>query len=307
MGGLSRAKAPSIEQQTGWRGRMMPVSICQDSDVLAAVSQYDFDLSDEGFCAYAERRGVLYKAGVRGSRRWQAAADHSFTFEQFCAEPSFQFAIEWQGQRYRYSDAEMAGHWRIMRIAKGGLQDCWQLYQAQRAAESVAAGVEDRAAIGTQSLHQLALGAGPVCRVHGASTAEVVEHTAHGAGVTPAGGQRMLDLQAPVDVLDGLFPRAQVGQRGTVEHVVGGECVVGCLDPLVPLHAADNLGQPVDAESGPECLGDGPGKALCERQIATHLFVRFKAGDTFGGRFSAHASRIASATGDRNAQPARGL
>lgn len=146
----------SVEQQTGWR-RPGAVAICQDIDVLARVSQYDFDLSDVRFLAYAHARGVLYKAGNCQSRRWQATADHALSREAFLADRYFQLSEPHPvtGQQHAYSPEDMETHWRIMKIAKGGLQDCWQLYCARSEADQQ----RDDARI--EALYQRSLGRCP--------------------------------------------------------------------------------------------------------------------------------------------------
>lgn len=121
---------PTIEQQTGWNKRPLPVSICQDLDVLRGVRQWDFDLTDQGFLDYAHARGVLYKAGVSGSKRFRFTADHTAAEADFKSDPYFQRAIPSRQypDGYPYSDADMETHWQIMLAVKGALQDCWQIF-----------------------------------------------------------------------------------------------------------------------------------------------------------------------------------
>ncbi len=112
-------KAKTIYQQTGWR-RPGPQTICQDFDALVRVSEYDFDLNDPEFSRYCEQRGVGWKAGT--GRRLAFTADHAATKERFLRE----FGSSEKG--YVYSADEMETHWKIMRAAKGAMQDCWEVW-----------------------------------------------------------------------------------------------------------------------------------------------------------------------------------
>ncbi len=121
---------PTIEEQTGWTKRQMAVSICQDWDVLRSVRQWDFDLDNTEFLEYAKSRGVLYKAGVIGSKRFQFTGDHNATEADFKGDKHFLHAApsEKYPKGFRYSGKDMEQHWQIMLAAKGALQDCWQLF-----------------------------------------------------------------------------------------------------------------------------------------------------------------------------------
>lgn len=123
-------RVPSVEEQTGWKRRMGPVALCQDSDVLAAISEYDFDLRCEAFCAYAYQRGLGGHPGAVGSPTRRLIADHSATRDDFFAEKSFRHSMAGMP----YSDAYMDTFWRIFLIRKGALQDCWEIWRATQLA-----------------------------------------------------------------------------------------------------------------------------------------------------------------------------
>ncbi len=120
----------SVTQQTGWR-RPAPTAICQDHQVLLAITEFDFDLTDPGFQAYARSRGVLHGCGIPGSHRWRFTADHAATRDDFMADPCFRSPDPGPitSAVYLYPPEEMETHWRIMRLAKAKLQDCWELYR----------------------------------------------------------------------------------------------------------------------------------------------------------------------------------
>lgn len=135
----------TIAEQTGFR-RAMPVTLCQNFDLLRQVCEYDFDLSNEEFQDYARRRGVLYKAGVPSTDRWLFTANHQTTRAEFFER--YRYATDDSKrcfanldasspraeQRYRFTDQELETHWQIMLAAKGALQDCWELWLNQQAA-----------------------------------------------------------------------------------------------------------------------------------------------------------------------------
>jgi hypothetical protein len=103
-------------------------SLCQESDLLTMVSEYDYDLSDEGFQAYCSARGILHVAGEPGSRRWEYLADFRKTKNAYLDDSYFQFAQEVDGKQYRYTDSEMETGWKIILLGRAKLQDCWELY-----------------------------------------------------------------------------------------------------------------------------------------------------------------------------------
>ena len=103
-------------------------ALCQDTDLLILVSEYDYDLTDTHFQRYCEARGVLYVAGEPGSRRWEFFRHYTKSKTEYLKDPYFQFAQEHNGKRYRYTDDEMETGWRIVVIGRGKLQDCWELY-----------------------------------------------------------------------------------------------------------------------------------------------------------------------------------
>lgn len=126
-------RAPTITQQTGWV-RHHPQAICQDFDIRIRVHEYDFDLEDLGFQAYAKARGVLYLAGE--NLRWQIAAEHRTTRKEFLQAERWEPLRWWvhykTGARMRLqTDDELEASWQIIRAAKGALQDVWELYQSQ--------------------------------------------------------------------------------------------------------------------------------------------------------------------------------
>ena len=118
----------TIEQQTGWK-RPFPKMICQDLYVLEKVVEYDFDLEDAGFQAYAQARGVLHVAGVQNSIRWDFTKSFELGLADFLENTYFHYAKEHNGARYKYTEAEMHLHYEIMCIARAKLQDAWELYQ----------------------------------------------------------------------------------------------------------------------------------------------------------------------------------
>lgn len=84
----------------------------------------DFDPTNARFLEYAEETGVLYKAGVVGSRRYRFTMDHAATESEFLADPYFNHAAS----GYFYTKREMESQWMVMHIAKRSLQKCWMRY-----------------------------------------------------------------------------------------------------------------------------------------------------------------------------------
>lgn len=131
----------SIFEQTGWKG-VLPVTICQEFDVLTSINEYDFDLNNLAFQNYCKKRGILHKAGIE--KRFLFTANHSATKKQFFEEFRFGERVtdptlilnlpqkDQLRQRYEFTDKELEIHWKIMLAAKGAFQDCWEIFTGKR-------------------------------------------------------------------------------------------------------------------------------------------------------------------------------
>jgi hypothetical protein len=117
----------TIYEQTGWKGAL-PVTICQDNNVLVRVSEYDFDLGNKAFLTYLNARGVAHRAGEK--ERFAFTANHAATKAEFFT--IFALAKPYEGKQYAYTASEMEWHWRIMLAAKGAMQDCWEIFTGRR-------------------------------------------------------------------------------------------------------------------------------------------------------------------------------
>jgi hypothetical protein len=105
-----------------------PQALCQDTDLLLLVSEYDYDLSRPDFQAYCRSRGILYMAGTPGTTRWEYSEHYGTTKAEFLDNPYFQYAQEVNGQRHRFTQDDMETQWRITCLARAQLQDCWELF-----------------------------------------------------------------------------------------------------------------------------------------------------------------------------------
>lgn len=106
--------------------RMGPDALCQNTDILKLVTEYDYDVSDLRFQDYCSSRGVT-PGGVHGSTRWKFFADHSLSKQDYLANPYFHFAQEFQGTRHTYTPEEMESQWNVIFLGRAALQDCWEL------------------------------------------------------------------------------------------------------------------------------------------------------------------------------------
>jgi len=106
-------------------------SLCQESDLLIMVYEYDYDLSIKRFQEYCHNRGILHVAGEPGSTRWEYMADFRKTKRDFLADPYFQTSEDVSGKKHRYTDEEMQTHWKIVSLGRATLQDCWELYSRE--------------------------------------------------------------------------------------------------------------------------------------------------------------------------------
>ena len=103
-------------------------TLCQETDLLLMVKDYDYDLANEGFQSYCSSRGVLHVAGTPGSERWEIFRVHSKRKADYMDNPYFQYAGGISGKGMKYTARQMDTGWRIVRIGRAKLQDCWELF-----------------------------------------------------------------------------------------------------------------------------------------------------------------------------------
>lgn len=102
-------------------------------EFLEFVTAFDYELEAPGFEEYCRRRGVAHVIGD-GQRR-ALMADHQRSRTAFMRAPYFRSAQRVDGKKpYRFTDAEMETHWRIVLLGRAALQDCWELFRARREA-----------------------------------------------------------------------------------------------------------------------------------------------------------------------------
>lgn len=136
----------SVTDQTGWR-RPHPQTLLQDVDLLQKIEVYTYNLKDPEFVRYAHSRGCMNGAGVPGEndpdyteytlkhgsvtgdagqlRRW--VRDTWRTIPEFIASRDLRTAIN----GHVYSEEERRQFATSIRIARGQLQDCWEIYQGR--------------------------------------------------------------------------------------------------------------------------------------------------------------------------------
>jgi hypothetical protein len=107
-------------------------ALCQESDLLLMVREYDYDLSIKRFQDYCSDRGILHVSGEPESKRWEYMADYRKTKSSFLADSYFRFSEEVNGKQHHYTDGDMETHWKIIRLGRAKLQDCWELYSRER-------------------------------------------------------------------------------------------------------------------------------------------------------------------------------
>lgn len=108
----------TIEEQTGWR-RPHSDALCQEPEVLLRISEYSFDLTDSDFRDYfASRTGQVIEAS-------QFDFYQNWTQEQVMNRRNF--ATKKGSVNSVNSDRKQ--WWEIVRLTRGKLQDCWELYQ----------------------------------------------------------------------------------------------------------------------------------------------------------------------------------
>ena len=112
----------TVFEQTGWRG-LCAVSICQDIDILQAITEYDYDLHDIEFEKYCV------------SRFGHSRAAYPPAFEHIC---DYGMSKKVWFDHYRknevgtiFPDDDLETLWQGRKIRLGKYQQCWELFRAE--------------------------------------------------------------------------------------------------------------------------------------------------------------------------------
>lgn len=123
-------KVPRHEVSINWTRGVFP-KLCQDTDSVATVYEYDYDLLDTEFQAYCRTRGVLHIAGTPESTRWEFCVNYMRSPDEYfktIGRTPPKSADPEEDPLPPEADTD----WKIIRIARGKLQDCWELFQRDR-------------------------------------------------------------------------------------------------------------------------------------------------------------------------------
>lgn len=93
--------------------------------IIFSVSEFDFRIDEIEFMYFLEERGLLHLSGQPRSHRRDCIGSHLFGYHEFMNDNYFQYAIEYEGKRHRYSIEEMKIQWKIFCICKIYLQASW--------------------------------------------------------------------------------------------------------------------------------------------------------------------------------------
>ena len=113
--------------QKPWSRGIHP-RLCQETELLLKVSDYDYDLGVPGFQDYCRTRGVLHIAGEVGSRRWTFCVNHGRCFDDFLPDAGNSTFESTDSDNEKAPSPEADTDWKIVKIARGKLQDCWEMY-----------------------------------------------------------------------------------------------------------------------------------------------------------------------------------
>jgi hypothetical protein len=115
--------------QKPWSRGIHP-RLCQETELLLKVCDYNYELGDPRFRNYCQERGVLHIAGEVGSRRWDFCVNHSQSFGDYLNDARSSGSESADTDDGKPPDAESEIGWKIVRIARAKLQDCWEMFVA---------------------------------------------------------------------------------------------------------------------------------------------------------------------------------
>jgi hypothetical protein len=106
-------------------------------ELVMMVSEFDFNLDDDGFQAFLKPRGLLHLGGVSQSAYWRAMNDPEMDAASFLANEAFHLAQEHECKRHRYSEGEMKTLWRIFQCSRVMFQAAWDAHTERKRPETV--------------------------------------------------------------------------------------------------------------------------------------------------------------------------
>lgn len=122
--------ARTIFEQTSWH-RPHPQTLLLRYETLCKITEYDYDLSDSEFVEYARSRGAMNTAFTAGSPHREYVKNYWLTEADYIADQrkGVSHAQLYEGYRYKYTEAERRSNWKLVRLARAKLQDCWEIYR----------------------------------------------------------------------------------------------------------------------------------------------------------------------------------
>lgn len=118
----------TIYEQTGWKG-ILPVSICQDSDALNQVTEFDYVLPDPAFFDYCQSRLGNIKPH-NCPWYWEMVMDHRTTRQSYINAARGNARYLRSGERV--AGQEILLSWKTYCIQRAKIQDCWEIYTGRR-------------------------------------------------------------------------------------------------------------------------------------------------------------------------------
>lgn len=98
-------------------------------ELVSAVTEFDFDLNDEGFVDFLRQAFQLHICGKPGSEYWDLLNRKAVSREEFFATESMAYAQEHEGCRHQFTDDEMQGLWRIFERNRIYIQGAYDVYK----------------------------------------------------------------------------------------------------------------------------------------------------------------------------------
>jgi len=99
-----------------------------DDDMISAVYSFDYNLDDERFVTFLDQAAQLHICRKKGSSYWSLLQRKTTTPAEFLDDPEMQYAQQFNGQRYRYSDDELTDYLYIFVRTRVYLQGAYDAY-----------------------------------------------------------------------------------------------------------------------------------------------------------------------------------
>lgn len=135
QGKISSAKFQAPAKPWSWSAAGPGALFDLDDRMITVVHSLDYDLDAKRFVSFLDRKAQLHLCRQQDSPYWEMLQRKFVSRDEFVSNPSIQYAQEFKGECYRYSEEELKGFWRIFLRTRVYLQGAYDTFLHRKTKE----------------------------------------------------------------------------------------------------------------------------------------------------------------------------